>query len=185
VTDLPPALQRLLDRLYPRVDMLSDDLETGTLEPTAWRDRMAAVLAQGHTAAYMTGQGSSDLAAADQRRLMQDLQTQLGFLDNFTVEIQAAPDFQKGWNARARMYADATGMSFWHGRFRMWALPAVPRDGSSTCGPRCSCQWQIEELEGEGNALATWKLGPADHCQICVERSQQWNPLVFKNGELQ
>lgn len=103
MTDLPPALERLLSRLYARVDMLTSDLETGTMEPTAWRDSMAATLAQGHTAAYMIGQESTDLASSDQKRLMRDLQAQLGYLDNFTVEIQDAAEFQKGWNARAQM----------------------------------------------------------------------------------
>lgn len=185
MTDLPPALERLLSRLYARVDVLMDELETGSLEPPAWRDRMAAVLAQGHTAAYMAGQGSTELDKAGQRRVMQDLQKQIGFLDNFTVEIQAAPKFQKGWNARAQMYADATGMSYYGGKFKMWALPALPRDGSTQCLSRCNCSWDVQELAGEGNADAYWRLGPSESCQSCVERAQQWSPIQFRNGELQ
>jgi hypothetical protein len=185
MTDLPPPLTRLIERLYARVDMLTNDLETGTMEPTAWRDSMAAVLAQGHTAAYMAGAGTTELEQSDQRRLMQDLRAQLGFLDNFTVEIQAADEFQKGWNARARMYADAVGMSHYRGQFRMWALPAVPRDGSTQCLSRCNCSWEIVELEGEGNADAYWRLGPSESCQTCVERAAQWSPLKFRGGELQ
>lgn len=185
MTDLPPALARLLSRLYPRVDMLTSELETGTMEPTAWRDSMAAMLAQGHTAAYMSGQESAELAASDQRRLLRDLQAQLGFLDNFTAEIQKAAEFQKGWNARARMYADAVGASYYAGKFKMWALPALPRDGSTQCLSRCNCSWDVQELEGEGNADAYWRLGPSESCQTCLERAQQWAPIRFRNGELQ
>lgn len=185
MTDLPPALQRLIERLYTRVDMLTSELEAGTMEPAAWRDGMAATLAQGHTAAYMTGQESGDLATADQRRLMRDLHTQLGFLDNFTAEIQEAPEFQKGWNARARMYAEATGASYYAGKFKMWPLPALPRDGSTQCLSRCNCSWEIDELPGEGNANATWKLGPSESCQTCLERADQWSPLKIRAGELQ
>lgn len=185
MTDLPPALARLLSRLYPRVDMLTSELETGTMEPTAWRDSMAAMLAQGHTAAYMSGQESAELAASDQRRLLRDLQAQLGFLDNFTAEIQKAAEFQKGWNARARMYADAVGASYYAGKFKMWALPALPRDGSTQCLSRCNCSWDVQELEGEGNADAYWRLGPSESCQQCLERAQQWAPIQFRGGELQ
>lgn len=185
MTDLPPALERLLSRLYARVDMLTSDLETGTMEPTAWRDSMAATLAQGHTAAYMIGQESTDLASSDQKRLMRDLQAQLGYLDNFTVEIQDAAEFQKGWNARAQMYADAVGSSYYAGKFKMWALPDVPRSGNTQCLSRCNCQWVIEELPGDGNADAYWRLGPSESCQTCLERAQQWSPLKFRGGELQ
>lgn len=177
--------QPIIDRLLVDVDELMTDLEAGDVTATAWRDDMAAVLARGHLAAYMSGQESSEIAAASMKRLLKDITTQLGFLDNFTVEIQSAAEFQKGWNARAAMYAEQTGASFYSGKFRMWALPAMPRDGSSQCLTQCSCSWDIRDLSGDGNADAYWRLGPSDHCQTCVERADQWAPLKFRGGELQ
>jgi hypothetical protein len=178
-------LELLIETIAGEVEDLMTDLEAADVTVAAWRNRMAATLAKGHLAAYMTGQESSEIAAASMKKLLKDVGVQLRFLDNFTVEIQDAAEFQRGWNARAAMYADAVGMSFYHGQFRMWPLPAVPRDGSTTCLSRCSCSWSIDELEGEGNADATWMLGPSDHCQQCVERAAQWAPLRIRNGELQ
>lgn len=185
MTGLPPVLERLLSRLSARVDVLTSDLEAGTMEPMAWRDSMAATLARGHTAAWMIGQEGSDLAASDQKRLVRDLRSQLGYLDNFTVEIQDAAEFQKGWNARARMYSEAVGASYYAGKFKMWALPALPRDGSTQCLSRCNCSWDVQELAGEGNADAYWRLGPSESCQTCLERAQQWSPIRFRDGVLQ
>lgn len=177
--------QPIIDITLSVVDDLMISLEADDLSATAWRDEMAATLARGHAAAYMAGQESSDLDAASQRRLLETVATQLAFLDNFAVEIQDAATFQRGWNSRAALYAEAVGASYYGGRFKMWALPALPRDGSTACLGRCSCSWDVQELEGEGNALAYWKLGPSDHCQQCVERAAQWAPIRFRSGELQ
>lgn len=177
--------QPLIDRMLVDVEELMSDLEGGDMTATAWRDDMAATLARGHLAAFMAGQESSELDQTSMKRLLADVTKQLSFLDNFTVEIQAAAEFQKGWNARAQLYVEQTGASYYAGKFKMWALPDMPRSGGTACLGRCSCSWDVQEQEGEGNALAYWRLGPSDHCQQCVERAQQWSPLTFKNGELQ
>lgn len=177
--------QPIIDAIAADVDELMSDLEAEEITAAVWQDRMAATLARGHLAAYMAGQESSEITAASRKRLLKDVSVQLGFLDNFTVEIQAAAEFQKGWNARAAMYAEQTGASYFQGKFRMWPLPDVPRSGGTQCLSRCNCRWEIEELAGDGNARAYWKLGPGESCQGCVERSEQWNPIVFKDGVLQ
>jgi hypothetical protein len=178
-------LDHLITLVTGEVDDLMTTLEAADLTAPAWRAQMAATLARGHLAAYMTGQGSDELAAADERRLLRTVTEQLTFLDAFTIDIQDAPTFQRGWNARAAMYAEACGQSYYSGKFKMWPLPALPRDGSTACVTRCSCSWSVEDLEGEGNANATWMLGPSDHCQQCVERAAQWAPLRIRNGALQ
>lgn len=184
MTDLPPSLQRLLDVLYTEVDQVTGELESGGSAET-WRNEMAATLARGHLAGYMTGQDSAVVDTASRRQLLKDVSAQIVFLDNFVVDIQAAATFQKGWNARAQMYMDAVGASYYKGKFKMWALPAVPRDGTTQCRTRCNCSWDVQELEGEGNADAYWRLGPTEHCQGCVERAAQWSPIRFRGGELQ
>lgn len=177
--------QPIIDRILVDVDNLLSDLEAGDITAALWRDRMARSLARGHLAAFMDGQGSSEIAAASMKRLLKDVGVQLGFLDNFTVEIQGAAEFQKGWNARAAMYVEQTGASFYSGKFKMWPLPAMPRDGSSQCLSNCTCSWDIRELKGEGNADAYWRLGPSDNCQTCTERAEQWAPLRIRDGEVQ
>lgn len=177
--------QPIIDRILADVDELMTDLEADRLTADGWRDDMAAVLARGHLAAYMTGQESSEIDAAGQKRVLADVVKQLGFLDNFTLEIQGEREFQRGWNARAAMYADAVGMSYYAGKFKMWALPALPRDGSTQCLSRCNCSWDVQELAGDGNADAYWRLGPSESCQTCLERAQQWSPIKFREGELQ
>lgn len=177
--------QPIIDAIAADVDELMSDLEAEEITAAVWQDRMAATLARGHLAAYMAGQESSEITAASRKRLLKDVSVQLGFLDNFTVEIQAAAEFQKGWNARAAMYAEQTGASYYSGTFKMWALPAMPRDGSTQCLSRCNCSWDVQELDGEGNADAYWRLGPSESCQQCIERAQQWSPLRFRSGELQ
>ena len=181
---IEPA-QTIIDTIADDVDELMTALEAADITAPAWRDQMAATLARGHLAAYMAGAGTADLETADQRRLLQTVAVQLDFLDRFVIEIQDAASFQRGWNARAAMYAEAVGGSWWTGKFRMWPLPSVPRDGSTQCLSRCNCRWEIVELEGEGNADCYWRLGPSESCQSCLERAAQWAPIRFRDGVLQ
>jgi hypothetical protein len=132
----------------------------------------------------MTGQGSEELDADGQKQVLRMVTEQLTFLDRFAVEVQGAAEFQRGWNSRAAMYVESIGQSFYRGQFRMWPLPSVPRDGSTQCLSRCNCSWEIDELEGEGNADCYWRMGPSEHCQSCQERARQWSPLRIRNNEL-
>lgn len=45
----------------------------------------------------------------------------------------------------------------------------------------CKCEWVIEE--GDDGWLCYWTLGEAEHCDDCVQRSQDWNPLVVPYAE--
>lgn len=128
-------LDILLDLVTADVDDLMTRLEVADITARAWRDRMAATLARGHLAAYMAGAGSAELDDAGQQRLLRDVASQMEFLDKFAVEVQDAATFQRGWNARAAMYAEAVGASYYRGQFRMWPLPSVPRDGSTGTSP--------------------------------------------------
>lgn len=180
-----PMADAIIEAIADEVDELMTTLEAADISAPAWRDRMATTLARGHLAAYMAGSGTTDLEAKDQRTVLSTVAEQFRFLDQFAVEIQDAASYQRGWNARAQMYADAVGSSYFAGAFRMWALPALPRDGSTQCLTRCNCRWEIIEQEGEGNADAYWRLGPSESCQTCLERAAQWSPIRFRGGVLQ
>jgi hypothetical protein len=80
---------------------------------------------------------------------------------------------------RAEMYLEATRQGFEQGKSAAYGivLPAYPGDGSTPCLSNCRCYWQIES----GDAiLAYWRLGSADHCPTCSQRSQEWNPYIVK-----
>ena len=61
-------------------------------------------------------------------------------------------------------------------------LPAYPADGTTQCKKGDKCHWEIEQLDGEGNYDAYWRLAPAEHCPTCDERAQLWNPLEIRDG---
>jgi hypothetical protein len=58
------------------------------------------------------------------------------------------------------------------------SLPAYPGDGKSCLGlTNCGCEWIFEENDKEW--LATWSLGTTEHCELCIENSEKWNPYVI------
>jgi hypothetical protein len=177
-------LDRLLEKLTAAATAATDGLASdGSVE--AWRAEMERILARGHLAGYALGQEAFDFSDKERSSLVKQVAAQLEFLDNFVLDVQSAPEFQKGWNARAAMYAEAVGASYYRGKFKLWPLPSVPGDGTTQCLSRCNCSWDVQELEGDGNADAYWRLGPSESCQTCEERASQWAPLRIREGEVQ
>lgn len=181
----PPSLRVLLEKLQKAVQDLTASLEAGDLEAQAWQDGMEQLLARYSLAAYMTGADTTALTASDLATLAMIVQTQLEFLDNFTLVIQSEAEFQAGWTARAEQYAKSIANPYWKGKTKMLPLPAMPRDGTSQCLNNCYCKWDIQVIDEEnGDWDCYWQLGQADHCQTCIERAAEWNPLKIRSGEL-
>lgn len=182
---MTPAARRLIALMLLDVRRLMRALEAGRATVDAWQQDFSAALAKYHTAALLVGQGSADLSGRGRRYLAKTVEAQLRFLNNFAVEIHEAAEFKKGWNARAALYANGIGQSYWKGATKMLPLPAMPRDGTSQCLGNCTCSWEIVELDGDGNYDCHWKLGPAErHCQTCPQRAADWSPLRIRNGRL-
>lgn len=181
----PRPLERLIGKLTEAIDATTGNLQDGTIDVDAWKAQMAQALAKHAAAAYLSGARQTTLDEAARKRIAGDVRVQLGFLDNFAVEIQNADEFEKGWTARAASYADSIQIPFWAGRTKMLPLPALPGEGSQ-CRTHCHCLWSIDELDAEaGDWNATWIRSASESCQTCVERAAQWNPLRVRGGVLQ
>lgn len=183
MTNPPNSLDHLIHRLGALVYTATSALQADMSRADDWYDEIARQLRRYTLAAYVSGQGDS----RDVPRKVVDgyIRTQLDFLAAFRDEIKASAEWSNAWNSRAQMYAESIKAPWWSGKTRDWPLPAMPGDGTSQCLTRCKCAWRIDELEGDGNADAYWIYGATEgHCQQCIERAAQWNPIRIRNGEL-
>lgn len=183
----PPApLAWLLSRLSRLVTTATDSLEAAYPDGVAaWQQEVSRQLARYHAAAIMAGAGVDTLTPAMRTAVTTDLATQLRFLDKFGIEIQDGDQWKAGWNSRAEMYAGSISAPFNRGATRMYALPAMPCDGTSTCLSRCACWWEVNDLEGDGNADCYWRLSADESCQICKQRGADWSPIRVRDGVVQ
>lgn len=178
------AAKRLIALFLVELQRLMAGLDDGAQTVAAWRQEFAAALARYHTAALLIGQGATTVTPAGRRWLAATVQAQIGFLDQFAVEIQDTDTFMAGWRARAAMYAQGIGASYWRGQTKFLPLPAMPKDGTTQCLTNCGCEWQIDQLDGDGNYDCYWRLGKDDTCQTCAQRARDWAPYKIRNGEV-
>lgn len=182
---MPNALRWLLDRLTRLVRAATDALEQSYPDGVAaWQAEISRQLARYHAAALMAGAGVDTLTKPMSVAVTQDLATQLKYFAKFGVEIQDAAQWQAGWNSRAELYAKSIKTPFARGQTKMLPLPAMPAQGTQ-CLTNCGCQWEIDELDGEGNADAYWRRSKDDSCQTCIQREQDWSPVKIRDGVLQ
>ena len=111
--------------------------------------------------------------------------------------------FQEGLDDRAKLFAADIKTPFWgKGPILILPLPSMPSDGTTQCTEfkrRCTCKWDVHALDlDKGDFDAYWLLGPdADdlridedvvfqrgHCQTCIVRSENWNPIRIRNWYL-
>lgn len=179
---VPVPLTRLLSRL-------TSSYAEGRIESAAWEHAFMQTLSQYHLAAYSHGAGLDlrQLTPEDHRLVQAVVDRQKDFLSGFARAFEEGRYTNRTEVAqhRAEMYADATLGTWWMGHTRGWPLPSWPGDGTTQCKTRCRCAWDIQPLDGPGNADARWVLGNADHCQTCMQRSEEWAPLHIRDGELQ
>lgn len=184
--ELPRPLRWLLRELRRRLGDLFDELTASHLTPTEWRNQVKRVLAEHHLAALMAGLGSEVVPGKAWGDLVDRINVQIEFLNNFKIEIQDDAEFRPGWEARAASYAESIKVPYWRGRTKILPLPAMPGEGSQ-CLQGCNCQWDVKPLDAEnGDYDCFWKLeAGSDHCQTCLERASQWKPLRIRGGILQ
>lgn len=181
---LPPSLERLLQMLSAEVADYTVDLEQQGRTVEQWQQDMEAALTRYHLAAYMTGQGSAVLTPQGQATVQALVTAQLEFLDNFALVIKDGSEWQRGWNARAEMYAESIKVPYWRGATKLLPLPAMPAEGTQ-CRTRCRCLWDVQELDAEaGDWDAYWIRGSGDSCQTCVQRAGDWAPIRIRGGRL-
>ena len=106
---------------------------------------------------------------------------QNGYMKGLLEQINSGQITPAQANARLKMYVNSANQALWKGITRdMPELPAYPGDGSTVCLTNCQCTWEIVPVEGGFNCY--WRLGVAEHCEDCVQRSQEWNPLFVPYG---
>lgn len=177
-TDLPDNLASIMDKTLTAIADASSSLASGALSLEDWSDAVMDALTEGHKEAYRVGGGTNEQVVE------KALKEQLRYLNRFRDAI-ADDGWQESYKSRAEMYAESVKASYWRGKTRDYPLPAMPGDGTTQCLTRCKCQWEIQDLEGENNADAYWRMGAVEHCQTCSQRATDWAPLKIRNGELQ
>lgn len=184
-------LNQILTQFKDEVTSLTERLRMG-LPVSEWRQSMIRLLARYHAAAMMAGLGTEILPGGALDLLEAHIARQRPFLDNFATVIRATGEFNPAWLVRAGMYANSAAASYWEGSVyrqagRFLPLPAMPGDGTSQCLTNDRCEWRIETVDADrGDYDAKWvlDLNVTRHCQTCLERSERWNPLRIRNGEV-
>lgn len=181
----PAPLQWLLNRLTRLIQTATDALEQQYPNGVeAWQQEVARQLARYHAAAMLVGAGVDTLDTPMTVAVTQDLAAQLRWLEKFGVEIQEGDQWERGWSYRAASYANSLKIPFWRGQTHIWPLPAMPAQGTQCMG-NCGCNWEIDELDGEGNADAYWRRAKDDSCATCIQRETDWSPVKIRGGVLQ
>ena len=181
VTRLPRIdsrqLRALGETFGQRLDLLADDLASGSLSADQWHEAMRREINIIHQVYAQTGGGSASQARID---------AQLEFLDGFRADVEGmSPEQVK---RRSRLYIGSGQASLQEAAtasIGLPVLPAYPKDGSTECLGNCRCFWDIRPLEGSGNWDAVWTLRPAEHCATCVTRASLWSPIAIRNGIIQ
>lgn len=183
---MPAPLQSLIDKLKAEQDRLMAELEKGDITVEQWKEHMAEALAAYHTAALMTGQSDDELMEEQIEELAEQLHAQYEYLDGFAAVIAgglaAGTLAWATWTSRAHMYASAITEQYWRGRGGSWPLPYYPAQDTD-CMSNCGCEWQIDELDGDGNADAYWRRGKNDSCATCLQREAESSPFKIRTWE--
>ncbi len=178
LSDLPPALARLVQKLLDAVADLTAQLERGEIAADVWQREMERLLTRYHEAAFMAGQDSAEIDDKAMAIIVKDVEFQLGFLDAFAVAILAAAGWQTAWNARAGLYALSPKRTYWQGVAYKQGIELPGYPGESECLSNCGCAWDIQEVRGGYDAY--WRRGKKDSCNGCRQREAAWNPYRIR-----
>ena len=126
--------------------------------------------------------GRNNMTQADWGSVGGMIKEQHVYLDRLLGQIERAEISPRQAAARLNMYANSANEALWRGIARglPQTLPAYPGDGSTVCLTNCQCEWEI--IETEEGFECYWRLGAAEHCPDCIQRSQTWNPYIIRKG---
>lgn len=186
--DLPDGLAALIRRFGDLADSATERLEALGISfenVREWQEALEELIMRYHIAGYMRGASSDTVTDIARDAILDYVRIQVGYLDNFALEVAGATEFENGWKARARSYANAIKVPYWAGRTKMLPLPALPAEGTQ-CLTQCKCKWDIKVIDAKnGDYDGYWKRHASDSCQTCVQRAQEWNPVRIRGGVLQ
>lgn len=170
---------------------LTESLRDDRITVAQWYAGMEQIITRVHIAAMIEGLGVDEIPTNMMQVIRNNVNFQLEYLDNFKDVIESSPDFINGWVNRSTLYGGSAKVSYWEGKIvqevgRALPLPAMPGQGSQ-CLSSCGCDWRIETIDAErGDYDAYWQLNPQKrpHCQTCLGRSEEWNPVRIRDGSL-
>lgn len=145
----------------------------------AWERSMEAVLARGHTAAYLAGLAErlnvpldsalvsgARLSKVERNEIKVRVREQLAFFSGFVKAARGGGLSDAQIAARAALYAGATRATYYGSRWGDYVLPFVPGDGGSPCLGHCRCTAHVDDGQYH------YRLGRAEeHCTVCPERA--------------
>ena len=146
-------------------------------------DSIKQIIKQTYIDMYMMGAGGrNNMTQADWGSIGGMIRDQHRYLDRLIGQIQRGEISPAQATARLNMYINSANEALWRaiGRGLPQTLPAYPGDGSTVCLTNCQCEWEI--IETEEGFDCYWRLGAAEHCPDCLQRSQTWNPYTIRKG---
>lgn len=170
-------------------DRLTSALLGDEISVAEWENGMRALIKQEYIQLYLLGRGGrSNMTRKDYSSIGGMLKEQYKYLSNFGDSISAGELTPGQILARAYMYINSSREAFNRAVGRAYgipegALPAYPGDGRSCLGmTNCKCGWRIEESIIGWDCY--WELGEAEHCELCLDHEQEWNPYFIAKAEI-
>lgn len=181
-------------RLYKeQTAKLAKQLVDEKISIEQWRqDMMRAIRDLHYTAAVAGAGGIGYLTPAALAGIDAKVREQGTYLNRWASQLESLRQEKKDINEaalqrRAAMYsgsamamANETADTVRFASFPK--LPCYPVDGLTLCKGNCKCKdwdWNIISEE-RGDADVYYRLSPAEHCQVCVERARVFSPLEIR-----
>jgi hypothetical protein len=164
----------LTEKFRQDLSDLTQQLQNGQIDLGYWQITMREDLRKQYALQLIKASGgkASEVDPDDWLRLGNQLKEQYEYLENFAHQIADGTAQEGMLTNRAAMYADSSREAYWRQYTKGYDLPAYPGDGSSCYGlTRCGCSW-IDN----GDGTFTWELGETEHCDQCLQHSEEWNP---------
>jgi hypothetical protein len=187
IRQMLPLRDVFVESQKSRVDDLAGRFVRGEINRAEWVDQFKQVLRTTYKDEYALAIGGrNNMTQRDYGIIGSELRGQYQYLYKFADQIEAGQLTEAQIRIRSRMYVDSATQAFERGHTESLGvpkLPAYPGDGSTQCRSNCKCHWELAEQPTHWEA--TWKLGLAEHCPDCVQRSTDWAPLVSMGGQWQ
>lgn len=175
------------DIFNSEVDALAQKVFSGQISLGQWEEQMKATIKGLHASAGAIGKGGwEEMTQSDWGKVGAEVKKQYRYLHNFAETIAEKRDTisLKAIQARAHLYSESashTANVIHAGDFvgttrnpSPFALPWIPRDGTTECIMNCKCHWTLTVVDQSKTSKvvqAVWTLTPAEHCDTCIERN--------------
>ena len=175
------------------VGEMTDPANKGTFEgsPARFVDVMTGLLKNLYLTTLAIGAGGMDRVTREEiRRADRMVAEQRRYLIRWQTQLERTP--RERWSAgqiitRAMMYAEsAKALLSWQATSVnvgvSFELPFQPADRTD-CYNNCKCHWEVKVIDAEkGDYDCYWRMAPAEHCEICINRAKACNPLQVRGG---